>query len=141
MKPMNYVMNSGNEMVGQRQHERYQVPSDSFVATGSHDPIVDQIIDFSLGGVAFRYMDSKKPADESSLDIYFTHGNLCLSKIPFRAVSDHEILNTVLCKTVDPLPPSCSTMRQGSGEFGDLTSHQRCRLEYCIQNHMIGAVI
>jgi hypothetical protein len=91
------------EMVDHREHIRYRVPKDSFIAIGSDEPILGQIIDISMGGIAFRYMDSKKPTDELHLHIFLTEGDMSLGQVPIKAVSDHEIPNTVLYKTVDEI--------------------------------------
>ena len=133
-------MSPEEEMVDHREHVRYRVPKESFVTIGTDEPIMGQIIDISMGGIAFRYMDSKKPTDESHLNMFLTEGNVCLDQVPIKAVSDHEIPNTVLCKTVDEIPPSCRTMRRCGAQFGDLTQHQMSQLQQCIQNHTTGVI-
>jgi hypothetical protein len=74
------------------------------------------------------------------LDIHLTEGEISLDRVPIKAVSDYEIPNTVLFKTVDEIPPSCRTMRRCGVQFGDLTQHQRSQLQQCIRNHTTGAV-
>lgn len=135
-------MTESVEFFEQRKHKRYQVPSGSFVALGTGDAILGQIIDISMGGLAFRYIDTKElaHADESYLDIFMTEHNLCLIRVPFKTISEYEIANTVVCKMVDGIPPGCRSMRRGGVEFGELTSEQRAQLEYCIQNHTMGEV-
>ena len=128
------------QTVDQREHKRYQVPTNSYISLGSDQPVLGQIIDISMGGMAFRYMGSEELPEESHLDIYLTENDLCLSKIPFKTVSDQEIPNTVLCKTVDRIPPSCTTMRRTGLQFGELTPDQRAQLESCILNHSVGEV-
>jgi hypothetical protein len=126
------------EIVDQRKHKRYQVPTNSYISLGSDDFVLGQIIDISMGGIAFRYMGSEKLPDESHLDIFLTEDDLCLGKVPFKIVSDYEIPNTVLCKTADPIPPSCRTMRRSGLQFGELKSDQKSELESFIQNHILG---
>jgi hypothetical protein len=128
------------EMVDHRAHQRYQVPTNSYISLGSDDRVLGQIIDISLGGIAFRYMGSEKLPDESHLDIVLTEGDLYLRKVPFKTVSDYEIPNTVLCKTVDPIPRSCRTMRRSGLQFGELTPEQRVQLEYYLLNYATGEV-
>jgi c-di-GMP-binding flagellar brake protein YcgR len=128
------------ETVEQREHKRYQVATDSYISLGSDQPVLGQIIDISMGGIAFRYMGSETLPDESHLDIYLTENDMCLGKIPFKTVSDYEVPNTVLCKTVDRIPPSCRTMRRSGLQFGELTPDQRTQLESCIMNHTTGEV-
>ena len=124
--------------VERRKHKRYQVPAGSFVALGPHNTILGQIIDISMGGLAFRYMDSKKPTDGSHIDIFLIERDFCLGKVPIKSVSDYEIDNTVVCKIVDGVPPSCRAMKRSSVQFGDLTHNQVSRLEHFIQNHTTG---
>jgi hypothetical protein len=128
------------EIVDHRAHQRYRVPINSYISLGSDDRVLGQIIDISLGGIAFRYMGSEKLPDESHLDIVLTEGDLYLSKVPFKTISDYEIPNTVLCKTVDPMPRSCRTMRRSGLQFGELTPDQRVQLEYYLLNYAIGEV-
>ena len=126
------------EMVDQRKHKRYVVPTGSFVVLGPHGPILGQIIDISMGGVAFRYMNSRKPKDESYLDIFLTEGDLSLGKLPFKTVSDFETLNVVLPKVVDPIPLSSKVMKRSSVQFAQLTPDQISRLKYLIRSHTTG---
>jgi hypothetical protein len=128
------------EIVDQRKHKRYGVPTGSFVVLGSHGSIIGQIIDISLGGVAFRYMNSRQPRDESYLDIFLTEGDLSLGKVPFKTISDCEIPNTVLYKVVDPIPIGYKAMKRVSVQFAQLTSHQISRLENLIRSHTTGEV-
>jgi hypothetical protein len=131
-------MMSQAEPAEQRHHKRYQVPVGSFVTIGPHGSILGQIIDISTGGLAFRYMDSEKPTDDSYLDIFSTECDLCLCNIPFDTVSDYEIHNTVLCKVVDSVPPSCRAMKRSSVQFGELTYHQRSQLHDFLQINAAG---
>ena len=126
------------EIVDHREHKRYRVPTNSYISLGSDDPIMGQIMDISMGGIAFRCMGSEKLPDESYLDIFLTEDDLCLSKVPFKTVSDYEIPNTVLCKTADPIPSSCRTMRRSGLQFGELTSDQQAQLEHFIKDHTVG---
>jgi len=123
------------EIVEQRRYKRYEVPTGSFVALGPQNSILGQIIDISMGGLAFRYMDSKKPIDESYLDIFLTERHFCLGKVPVKAVSDYEINNTVTCKLVDGVPYRRTAMKRSSVQFGELTHHQMSQLEHFVQNN------
>jgi hypothetical protein len=133
-------MTDGAELVGRRKHTRYEVPIGSFVTLGPNDTILGQIIDISMGGLAFRYIDSKKPTDGSHLDIFLTERDFCLGKIPIKTISDYEIDNTVVCKIVDGVHSSCKAMKRGSVQFGELTHHQEFQLEHFIQNYTIGEI-
>ena len=133
-------MTDAAKLVEQRKHTRYEVPTGSFVAIGPNNTILGQIIDISMGGVAFRYVDSRKPTDGSHLDIFLTERDFCLGKVPIKTVSDYEITNTVACKIIDGIPRCCRIMKRSSVQFGELTRHQRSQLEWFIQNHNTGVV-
>jgi hypothetical protein len=135
-----HAMTKRQEMVERRKHKRYEVPTGSFVVVGSHGPILGQIIDISMGGVAFRYMNSGKPKDESYLDIFLTEGDVSMGKVSFKSVSDFEISNVVLRKLVDPMPLSALSMKRSSVQFAPLTPDQISRLEDLIRKHTTGEV-
>jgi hypothetical protein len=125
-----------------RKHERYRVPDGSFVTLGPSNAIMGQILDISMGGLAFRYINnhSEAPGQESHADIYLTEGDLCLSAVPIRAVSDFDAPDTVTCKADGPLPVSCRGMRRCGLEFGNMTEAQMSQLAQCIQNQSIGTL-
>ena len=133
-------MTDGANSAGRRKHKRYEVPIGSFVALGPNDTILGQIIDISMGGLAFRYIDSKMPTDASDLDIFLPERDFCLGKIPMKTISDYEIDNTVACKIVGGVHSSCKAMKRGSVQFGELRHHQESQLEHFIQNYTIGEV-
>jgi hypothetical protein len=87
-----------------------------------------------MGGLGFRYIDIKELPEESSLDIFMTEHDLCLDRVPFKTVTNYDIPNTVVCKIVDALPPSCKSMKRGGVQFGELTPEQAARLEYLIRD-------
>jgi hypothetical protein len=114
----------------QRRHKRFQVPRGVFVGFGPHVNKVGQIVDLSLGGLAFRYVGSGESGDGSHLDIFVADNDFYLGSVPFRTVSDFEIVQTT---------PSCPmTMRRSGVRFGKLTSEQRSGLEYFLQHHTLG---
>jgi c-di-GMP-binding flagellar brake protein YcgR len=124
-----------------RRYTRYHVPEGSFVTLGPSSTIMGQILDISMGGLAFRYInnDSKTPTRESYADIYLTEGDLCLASVPIRTVSDFDAPDTVTCKADGPLPVSCRGMRRCGVEFGDMSEAQMAQLMQCIQSQSIGA--
>lgn len=114
----------------QRKHKRFQVPRGVFVGFGPHVNKVGQIVDLSLGGLAFRYVGSGESQDGSHLDIFMADNDFYLGSVPFKTVSDFEIVQTT--------PSSPMTMRRSGVRFGKLTSEQRSELEYFLQHHTLG---
>lgn len=130
------------EKTEHRKHTRYQVPEGSFVTLGPSSSVLGQILDISMGGLAFRYINSRSdaPKQESYVDIYLTEGDLCLAAVPVKAVSDFAAPDTVTCKADGPLPVSCRGMRRCGVQFGEMTQGQMSQLAHCIQSHTIGAL-
>jgi hypothetical protein len=134
-------MTADKQNVERRSHQRFQIPAGCFVSLGPDYTILGQIIDMSLGGVAFRHMGNTpclRPKDESYLDIFLTEGGFSLSKVPVETVSDYEISDVVSNRLVDPIPLSYKGMRRCSVQFGELTHHQISQLEHLIENYAIG---
>jgi len=123
-------MASKNESVERRGHKRFQVQNRSYAALGPNDTMLGQIIDVSMGGLAFRYVPREGQADGSSLDIFSTDGGFFLAYVPFETVADFEI--------PDRKPPYCAAMRRRHVQFGDLTHDQASQLEFLVQNYGTG---
>jgi hypothetical protein len=118
------------EFADHRKHKRFQVPQGVFVGFGPHVNKVGQMVDLSLGGLAFRYIGTGESQDGSHLDIFMTDNDFYLGLIPFKTVSDFEIVQTT--------PSSPMTMRRSGVRFRKLSSEQRSELEYFLQHHTLG---
>ena len=93
-----------------------------------------KIIDMSMGGLAFRHIDTEEETSgPCELDIFLSDSNFYLHKVPFKNISDFEIYNV----------PSLSSirMRRCGLQFGDLTPDQIFDLEYFIENHTVGEAV
>ena len=123
-------MTSKNESVERRGHKRFQVHNRSYAALGPNDTILGQIMDISMGGLAFRYVPYEGQADGLSLDIFSTDGGFFLAHVPFATVADFEM--------PDRKPPYCAAMRRRHVQFENLTHDQMSRLESFIQNYGTG---
>ena len=117
------------EITEQREHKRFQVPKGAFVGLGHHDTQVGQIIDVSMGGLAFRYVGSEEPSN-GELDIFLSERDFYLGRIPFKSVSDFEMTTRTASTSM--------TMRRTGVRFRKLTESQISQLEYFIQNHTLG---
>jgi hypothetical protein len=113
----------------QRQYKRFQVPKGAFVGLGPYDTKVGQIIDMSMGGLAFRYVGMEEPL-HGELDIFLSERDFYLGRIPFKTVSDFEMVSTA--------PSSPVSMRRTGVQFKKLTHFQISRLQYLIQNYTLG---
>jgi hypothetical protein len=125
-----------------RKHTRYQVPEGSFVTLGPSKAVMGQILDISMGGLAFRYINnhSEAPKHEGLADIYLTEGDVCVTSVPIKTVSDFDAPDTVTRKADGPLPVSCRGMRRCGVEFGEMSQSQMSQLAQCIQAQSMGAL-
>jgi hypothetical protein len=117
------------EIVNQRRYARFRVPKDAFAALGPDYIKVGQIINISMGGLVFRYHNSKGPSNASELDIFLAGRAFYLYKLPFETVWD---------SLTDKKPCSCINMKECGLQFGNLTPHQIAQLKYFFQAYAIG---
>lgn len=117
----------------QRKHKRFQVHEGVFVVCGPYSNKLGQIMDISMGGLAFRYVAGNHESSEPfELDIFFTGHGCYMSKLPFRTISDFEIVNEI--------PFSSVTIRRCGVQFGRLMPHQISQLEYLIREHTTATI-
>ena len=112
----------------QRKHKRIQAPKGLFVGVSPYNTKVGRLRDISTGGLGFRYIGSDKPPKGSHLDIFATDHDFYLCHVPFKVVSDFEIIKA---------PSRTTTMRRCCLKFKKLTPQQRAKLEQFIQNHAL----
>jgi hypothetical protein len=123
------MMCNRKELAEQRKDKRFQVPRNAFAALGPDYIKVGQIINISMGGLAFRYVDGKGRSNASELDIFLAGRTFYSYKLPFETVWD-SVTNQV--------PFSSINMKVCGLQFGDLTDKQKSDLRYFIQTHTIG---
>jgi hypothetical protein len=114
----------------QRRHKRFQVGRGVFVGFGPHANKVGQVVDVSMGGLAYRYVGCEESNDASHLDIFASDKDFYLGAVPFKTVSDFQV--------VDRIPASPMSMRRCGVRFGKLSRKQNAQLEYFVQNHALG---
>ncbi|MBW1860726.1 MAG: PilZ domain-containing protein [Deltaproteobacteria bacterium] len=104
------------QQVERRKHKRFQAWNGAFVALGPYSLKLGQIVNMSMGGLAFRYIGSRKPSRMKTESKIFIDNGFCLDDVP------------------------SLVMRQSGVQFGKLTRDQRSELEYFIHNHTAGAM-
>jgi hypothetical protein len=120
----------------QRKHKRFQVPGGSFVSVGSNGSTLGQILDVSMGGLAFRYIGDH-PSNGSHLDIFSTEHAFHLGKVRFKAVTDFEIDDQELHGMGGKVHPHCTSMRRGSVKFHKLSRKQKSQLRSLLRNYAV----
>jgi len=121
------------ELVDKRKHKRFRSQDLAFAAFGSHIKEIGQIMDISMGGLAFRYIADGDQLNEShELEIYLANNGFHLKEVPFNTISDFELTSE--------FPLSSIIMRRRGVQFGELPQTRVSQLEYFIQNHTVGEV-
>lgn len=105
------------EFPDRRQHPRHRAKSGTFTAGDRSG----EIIDISMGGLAFSYIE-REDWDGESFDrgVLLGERDLCIEDIPLKVISDCAI-NSGL-----------SIIRRCGVQFGKLTPRQIAQLEYFI---------
>jgi hypothetical protein len=126
-------MTNRQEKVERRKHQRFQVQDGAFAVFTPGFCNWSQIIDISMGGLAFFYTGVEQlPNASFDLGISLANVGFYLGKLPFKVVSDLEIANKVA--------NGFRTTRRCGVEFGKLTLNQISQLEYFIGKYTIGEV-
>ncbi len=113
-------MNNQEEFVERRQHPRYQLSDDILVF---NETTFGQIINFSKGGLAFRYLTSKDIAQETFVELGVLNS------------ASGFYMENITCKTVNtsdstPIHPTGSTIVRRNGvQFDNLTTDQLQQIE------------
>ena len=104
-----------------RTHERLKAKSGTCSVESKIESKAGEIIDISMGGLAFSYVDRGDWSDESfDQGMLFGENDLCLEDLPLKIISDCAI-NSGL-----------SIIRRCGVKFGELTPKQISQLEYFI---------
>jgi hypothetical protein len=118
------------KLVERRKHKRFQLPKGVFVGIGPENTQVGRLRDLSMGGLAFSYVGSEQASNGSYLDIFFTDNDFYLGHLPFKTISDYEV--------VEKLPSGSATLRRRAVKFGKMTRSQKSQLAHIIQNQAVG---
>lgn len=122
-------MNEENSIAERRKHKRFDAYSGVF-SVNSHFGL---IVNISLGGLAFRYVDKGEWKDkEVKAGTLFGEDDLWINDIPVKCVSECVANDGVACKS--------TTVKRRSIEFGELTASQQKLLESFIWVNTKGAI-
>jgi len=119
------------EVVEKRKHKRFRSQDLAYAAFESDTLKIGQIVDISMGGLAFHYIADGDPINESrELEIYLASNSLHMKEVPFNTISDFELTSE--------FPFRFIIMRRRGVQFGELTQFQEAQLGYLIQNYTVG---
>ncbi len=121
-------MANTKETIEQRKHRRFKVEDGAFAVPRPRSAVMGKIIDISLGGLTFGYMENQgKVIEPFELTIAMRCHGFKLDKVPCKIITDRQ------SSADSPEIPAGS--RRCSVQFGDMTTSQIEKLEYFIRKH------
>jgi hypothetical protein len=118
--------------VERRKHKRYKAVEGAYAAISPNSHKLGQVIDISMGGLSFKYIDTisddadfEQPPEET---IFLSSMGYYVGDLPFKTISDYEVTNA----------PSFSSMkiRKRHVQFTDLSFKQLFDLDYYLRNNV-----
>lgn len=106
-----------------RQHPRYPVPDESAVLVYPSVTLSDDLIDVSMGGVAFSYREPEPLEPGQRLLINIIRGGISIEDLPAIVTSDHEFAES---REGDPV-------RRCGVQFKELSAEQKEKLSTLIE--------
>jgi hypothetical protein len=118
--------------IERRKNKRYKAIEGAYAAISPNSNKLGQIIDVSMGGLSFKYIDTNGSQAESGNlpeeSIFLSSMGYYVGDLPFKSISDYEVTNA----------PSFSSMkvRQRHVRFSDLSFKQLFDLDYYLRNNV-----
>lgn len=118
--------------VDRRKHKRYKAVEGAYAAVSPNSYKLGQVIDISMGGLSFKYIDTS--ANDAEFDqtpeetLFLSSMGYYVGDLPFKTIADYEVTNA----------PSFSSMkiRKRHIQFADLSFKQLFDLDYYIRNNV-----
>lgn len=118
--------------VERRKNKRYKAVEGAYAAISPNSHKLGQVIDISMGGLSFKYIDtSSDDIQEDSISketIFLSSMGYYVGDLPFKTIADYEVTNA----------PSFSSMkvRKRHVQFTDLSFKQLFDLDYYLRNNV-----
>nr|WP_320017364.1 PilZ domain-containing protein [uncultured Desulfobacter sp.] len=122
--------------IERRKNKRYKAVEGAYAAISPNSNKIGQIIDISMGGLCFKYINtedkSKKSVHRNEESIFLSSLGYYVGDLPFQTIADYEITDT----------PSFSSMkvRKRHVKFTDLTFKQLFDLDYYLKENVLEQV-
>lgn len=124
-------MTSKKNLTEQRKYRRFKVRDESLYILNPNSTGLGEIIDISLGGLAFYHVKKQSWSDSTlKMGIMFSDSDVIIDDLPMKTISECAI------NPIDPgLPDNSTAIWRQSVQFGELTPDQINQLVHIIQNH------
>lgn len=123
-------MDRTKKIVERRKDKRYRAKEGAYAAISPHSRKLGQIIDISMGGLSFKYIDNSDGQEEKpERSIFLSSLGYYVGELPFKTIEDCEITNY----------PSFSSMRlkKRRVKFTELSFKQLFDLDFYLRNNVI----
>jgi len=116
-----------------RKHKRFQAKDGAYAAISPQSRKLGQILNISMGGIAFKYIDNNDEEKEQEKlpeeSIFLSSLGYYVGDLPFKTVEDVEIADY----------PSFSSMkmRKRRVQFTDLSFKQLFDLDFYVRNNVV----
>ena len=118
--------------VERRKNKRYKAVEGAYVAVSPYSHKLGQIIDISMGGLAFKYIDTSNDDTQNNRfleeTIFLSSIGYYVGDLPFKTISDYEVTNA--------LSFSSMKVRKRHVRFTDLSFKQLFDLDYYLRNNV-----
>ena len=119
-----------------RKYTRFLAEEDAYAALGIDFTKVGKLIDISIGGLAFEYIDCTEDCvqDSSRVAIFHSHNEFHLPNLACRLICNLVIT----AENDDPQFKRQYAIHRCAIQFGDITAKQRKQLEFFINHYTCG---
>jgi hypothetical protein len=119
-----------------RKYTRFLAEEDAYAALGINFTKVGKLKDISIGGLAFKYIDSTEYCvqDSSRVAIFHSHNEFHLPNLACRLICNLAIS----AENEDPQFNWQYVIHRCAIQFGDITAKQRKQLEFFINHYTCG---
>jgi hypothetical protein len=118
--------------VERRKNKRYKATEGAYAAISPKSRKLGQIIDISMGGLCFKYIDTSSADDQDEQlpeeTVFLSSMGYYVGDLPFKTIDDYEVTNM----------PSFGSMkvRKRHVQFKDLSLKQLFDLDYYLRNNV-----
>lgn len=118
--------------IERRKNKRYKAVEGAYAAISPNSNKIGQIIDISMGGLCFKYINtenkSEEPVNRNEKSIFLSSVGYYVGDLPFQTIADYEMTDR----------PSFSSMkvRKRHVKFTDLTFKQLFDLDHYLKNNV-----
>ncbi|MCK5542785.1 MAG: PilZ domain-containing protein [Desulfobacterales bacterium] len=118
-----------------RKHTRFSIKNGSYATISPNSSKIGQIVDISMGGLAFKYIDTKpdKNKNKRQETLFLSSMGYYVGNIDFKTVADYEVPGCEIPES----PSGAMKIRIKHVKFTDLKLKQLFDLDYYIGNNAI----